>query len=283
MMCALFLRDEKHVKHGRMYLFIEGIFDWMVGRYARGLDFVLAHQRITLVVFLLTVASSVGLYMLEPKGFFPQQDTGIIAGLSDASQDVSFAEMVRLQHKLTDVVSQDPDVAGFATSVGGSRPLNNGFLVLGLKPRDERSANADQIIARLRSKIAQVQGATLFLQAAQDLNVGGRLSRTQYQYTVQDSNIAELNEWAPKLLDKMKELPQLRDVASDQQTSSTTLSLTIDRDQAARFGIRAYHRFGRSLWRQLPAVQAGARTLGRPQIQLRRHVRSDRDRGGNPA
>jgi hydrophobic/amphiphilic exporter-1 (mainly G- bacteria), HAE1 family len=210
----------------------------LVARYAAGLDFVLARQFATLIVFILTVASSVGLYVLEPKGFFPQQDTGIIAGLSDSSQDVSFAEMVRRQHKLLDVVSKDPDVASYITSVGGSRPLNNGFVVIGLKPRDQRSASADQIIARLRPQIAQVEGATLFLQAAQDLNVGGRLARTQYQYTVQDANIDELNEWAPKLLDSMKSLPQLRDVATDQQANSTSLSMTIDRDQAARFGIQ---------------------------------------------
>jgi hydrophobe/amphiphile efflux-1 (HAE1) family protein len=238
MMCALFLKDEKHARHGRAYLFVEGIFDRMVSRYAAGLDFVLAHQRATLLVFILTVAASVGLYVVEPKGFFPQQDTGIIAGLSDSSQDVSFAEMVRRQHRLLDVVSKDPDVATYITAIGGSRPLNNGFVVLGLKPRDQRSASADQIIARLRPKLAQVEGATLFLQAAQDLNVGGRLARTQYQYTLQDANIDELNEWAPKLLDRMKALPQLRDVASDQQANSTSLSMTIDRDQAARFGIQ---------------------------------------------
>jgi hydrophobe/amphiphile efflux-1 (HAE1) family protein len=238
MMCSLFLRDEKHAKHGRLYLFVEGLFDRMVGAYARGLDLVLRYQFATLIVFVLTVAASVGLYAVEPKGFFPQQDTGIIAGLADASQDVSFAEMVRLQHKLTDVVSKDPDVAAWATSVGGNRPINNGFIVIGLKPRSERSATADQIIARLRPKLAQVKGATLFLQAAQDLNVGGRLARTQYQYTLQDADIDELNEWAPKLLDKLKSLPGLRDVASDQQASSTMLSVTIDRDQAARFGIQ---------------------------------------------
>jgi multidrug efflux pump subunit AcrB len=238
MMCSLFLQDEKHVKHGRAYMMIEGFFDRLVAGYAWGLDVVLRRQFLTLIVFIITVAATVGLYIVEPKGFFPQQDTGIIAGLADASQDVSFAEMVRLQHKLTDVVSQDPDVAGWATSVGGTRPLNNGFIVIGLKPREQRTASADQIIGRLRPKLAQVKGATLFLQAAQDLNVGGRLSRTQYQYTMQDADINELNEWAPKLLDKLKGLPQLRDVASDQQASSTMLSMSIDRDQAARFGIQ---------------------------------------------
>ena len=238
MMSALFLRDERHVKHGRLYLLVEGFFDRLVAGYARGLDLVLRHERITLLVFVLTVAASVGLYMAEPKGFFPQQDTGIIAGLADASQDVSFEEMVRLQHQLADVVAADPDVANYGTFVGGSRPINNSFIFIGLKPRDERSATADQIIARLRPKLAEVKGATLFLQAAQDLNVGGRTARTQYQYTLQDSDIGELNEWAPKLLEQMKALPQLRDVASDQQNNSAMMMVTIDRDQAARFGIQ---------------------------------------------
>jgi hydrophobe/amphiphile efflux-1 (HAE1) family protein len=238
MMCSRFLRDEKHARHGRFYMFTERCFDALISGYTRGLDWVLRHQRATLAVFFATLATTVVLYALEPKGFFPQQDTGIIVGLADASQDVSFGEMVKLQHRLTDVVAQDPDVAGWATFVGGSRPINNGFVVIGLKPRSERKATADQVIARLRAKLAGVQGATYFLQAAQDLNVGGRTSRTQYQYTLQDPDLDELNEWAPKLLAKLRSLPQLRDVATDQQTNSTMLALTIDRDQAARFGIQ---------------------------------------------
>src|SRR5476651_1109184 len=238
MMCALFLRDEQRVEHGRLYLAIERGFAKMLELYTRGLDFVLRHQRPTLFVFLATVAASGILYVVIPKGFFPQQDTGIIVGLSDASQDVSFDQMVRLQHKLTDVIARDPDVASWGASIGGSRPINNGFVILGLKPRDERSATADQIITRLRPQLAKVPGATLFLQAAQDLNVGGRTSRTQYQYTLQDSDLDELNEWAPRLLAQLQKLPQLRDAASDQQTSGTMVSLTIDRDQAARFGIQ---------------------------------------------
>jgi hydrophobic/amphiphilic exporter-1 (mainly G- bacteria), HAE1 family len=173
-----------------------------------------------------------------PKGFFPQQDTGIIQGLTDAPQDVSFDEMLRLQRRITDIVSKDPGVASWAAFVGGGRPLNNGFVILGLKPRDERDATADQIIERLRKQIGRVPGGTLFMQASQDLNVGGRLARTQYQYTLQDANLDELNTWAPRLLAELKKLPQLRDVASDQQNSSTKLSLVIDRDQAARFGIQ---------------------------------------------
>jgi hydrophobic/amphiphilic exporter-1 (mainly G- bacteria), HAE1 family len=191
-----------------------------------------------LTVFLITVAATVVLYIEIPKGFFPQQDTGIISGLSDAPQDISFNEMVRRQHALLDVVAKDPDVESYGTGLGGSRPINNGFVVIGLKPRDERDASADQIINRLRPQLAKVPGATLFMQAAQDLNVGGRTTRTQYQYTLQDSNIDELNDWAPKLLAALQKLPMLRDVASDQQTTSGMLSLTIDRDQAARFGIQ---------------------------------------------
>ena len=238
MMCSLFLRDERHAKHGRFYMATERMFDALLGGYRRGLDLVLRHQGLTLLAFVLTVAATVGLFMVVPKGFFPQQDTGIIQGLSDAAQDISFPEMVRLQHKLTDVIAKDPDVAGWAASVGGNRALNNGFAVLGLKPRGERSASADQIISRLRPQLAKVQGATLYMQAAQDINVGGRLARTQYQYTLQDADLEELNEWAPKLLSAMQKMPQLRDVASDQQNHSSKLALVIDRDQASRFGIQ---------------------------------------------
>ena len=238
MMASLFLRDERHVQHGRFYMMLERGFQWMIDHYTRGLDFVLRHQQATLLTFVATVATAVLLYIVEPKGFFPQQDTGIIVGLTDAPQDVSFDGMVNLEKRLMAVAGKDPAVESWGAFVGGSRPLNNGFVVLGLKPRDQRDATADQVITRLRRKLAAVPGGTVFLQAAQDLNVGGRTSRTQYQYTLQDSNIDELNEWAPRLLARLEKLPQLRDVASDQQSSSTMLSLVIDRDQAARFGIQ---------------------------------------------
>jgi hydrophobic/amphiphilic exporter-1 (mainly G- bacteria), HAE1 family len=238
MMCALFLRDEKHVQHGRFYTTLERGFDWLIGHYTRGLDFVLRHQFATLLTFVATVAAAVLLYVYVPKGFFPQQDTGIIQGITDGPQDVSFDEMMRLEKRLADVISADPGVAGYGAFVGGGRPLNNGFFILGLKPRDERDATADQIITRLRPKIARVAGGTVFLQASQDLNVGGRAARTQYQYTLQDSNLEELNEFAPRMLGELKKLPTLRDVASDQQSSSSKLQLVIDRDQAARFGIQ---------------------------------------------
>jgi hydrophobic/amphiphilic exporter-1 (mainly G- bacteria), HAE1 family len=238
MMASLFLRDERHARHGRLYLVLERGFQWLIDHYTRGLDFVLRHQRATLVTFIATVATAVLLYVVIPKGFFPQQDTGIIVGLTDAPQDVSFDEMVSLEKRFMAVISRDPAVESYGTFVGGSRPLNNGFVVLGLKPRDERDATADQVITRLRKKLAAVPGGTVFLQAQQDVNVGGRTARTQYQYTLQDANINELNEWAPRLLAKLQKLPELRDVASDQQSSSTMLSLVIDRDQAARFGIQ---------------------------------------------
>jgi hydrophobic/amphiphilic exporter-1 (mainly G- bacteria), HAE1 family len=237
-MCALFLRDEKHARHGKAYMVIERAFDRLLAGYTRGLDFVLDHKRATLVTFLITMAASVALYIVIPKGFFPQQDTGIISGLSDAPQDISFEEMVRRQRVLLSVVEHDPDVASYGTGIGGNRPINTAFVIMSLKPRSERKASADDVINRLRPQLAKVPGITLFVQAAQDLNVGGRTSRTQYQYTVQDSNIDELNEWAPKLLAELKKLPSLRDVASDQQTSSGMVALTIDRDQAARFGIQ---------------------------------------------
>jgi HAE1 family hydrophobic/amphiphilic exporter-1 len=237
-MCALFLRDEKHAKHGKAYMVIERGFDKLLAGYTRGLDFVLDHKRATLVTFLITLAATVALYIEIPKGFFPQQDTGIISGLTDAPQDISFDEMVRRQHAVFDVVGRDPDIASYGTGIGGNRPINTGFVILGLKPLSERKSSADEVITRLRPQLAKVPGIQLFLQASQDLNVGGRTSRTQYQYTVQDSDINELNEWAPKLLDVLKKLPTLRDVASDQQTSSGMLTLDIDRDQASRFGIQ---------------------------------------------
>jgi HAE1 family hydrophobic/amphiphilic exporter-1 len=216
----------------------ERFFDGMLALYTRGLDLVLRHQAVTLAVFAATVAATVALYVVVPKGFFPQQDTGVIVGFSEAGQDVSSTEMARLQHALTDVVARDPDVASWAAAVGGARGTNTGVVFMSLKPRDQRTASADQVIARLRPQLAKVQGATLFLQAAQDLNVGGRLSRTQYQYTLRDADLNELNQWAPRLLARLKKLTELRDVASDQQTSGTMLSLTIDRAQAARFGIQ---------------------------------------------
>jgi hydrophobe/amphiphile efflux-1 (HAE1) family protein len=237
-MCSIFVKDEKHRRHNRLYQLVERFFDGLLALYARGLDFVLQHRLPTLGVFFLTMIATAYLYVLVPKGFFPQQDTGTITGFSEAAEDTSYAEMARLQQQVLDVISRDPDVASWGSAIGGARAFNTGLVVITLKPRDQRTATADQIIARLRPQLAQVKGIALFMQAAQDLNVGGRLSRTQYQYTLEDSDIDELNTWAPKILAKLQTVPQLRDVASDQETGGGTLSLAIDRDQAARFGIQ---------------------------------------------
>jgi hydrophobic/amphiphilic exporter-1 (mainly G- bacteria), HAE1 family len=221
-----------------VYLAIENGFDHMLAGYTRGLDFVLRHQRATLATFVLTVTAAAVLFAVIPKGFFPQQDTGIISGLTNAPQDISYGGMVRLVHQMTNVIDHDPDVASWSASIGGFRPINNAAVLIGLKPRDQRKASADEIIRRLRQKLARVPGGTLYLQANQDLNMGGRVSAAQYQYTLQDSDLGELNQWAPRLLAAMHKLPQLSSVASDQQSSGGTLSLVIDRDQAARFGIQ---------------------------------------------
>jgi HAE1 family hydrophobic/amphiphilic exporter-1 len=239
MMASRFLRAHKETQHGRFYQWSERAFDAMLRGYERGLDLALRWRLTTLGIFFATLALSVYLFVIIPKGFFPQQDTGLITATSEAAQDISFADMKRHQEELGDIVRADPDVASVAMAVGGSGgALNTGRMFITLKPRSERKASAQQIIARLRPKLEQVQGARLFMQAAQDVRLGGRATRTQFEYTLQDANLAELNEWAPKILDKMKTLPQLRDVATDQQTQGTTLTLTIDRDTASRFGIQ---------------------------------------------
>jgi hydrophobe/amphiphile efflux-1 (HAE1) family protein len=239
-MGARFLRPKTSVRHGRLYLLSERAFDVMLAGYRRSLDVALRHRFITLLVFIGTVALSVYLFVIIPKGFFPQQDTGLILGTSEAAQDVSFAEMKRYQLALAAVVAADPDVATVGMNAGatGQQTQNNGRFFITLKLRDERSASAMQVIDRLRPQLVKVQGAALFLQPAQDINIGGRPTRTLYQYTLQDPDLNELNQWAPKIFGKLKTLPQLADVATDQQTGGDTLTLTIDRDAAARFGIQ---------------------------------------------
>jgi multidrug efflux pump subunit AcrB len=218
----------------------ERMFDLMLDGYRRTLDIALRYRRITLGVFLMTLALSGYLFVIIPKGFFPIQDTGLIIGTSEAAQDISFSQMSRHQLELGRIVSSDSDVASVAMMVGatGDQTQNNGRMWITLKPMGERKASATEIIARLGPKLAQVEGAALFLQPAQDIRVGGRPSRTLFQYTLQDPNLDELNQWAPKILAKMKALPQLTGVATDQQTGGATLTMTIDRDQAARFGIQ---------------------------------------------
>jgi hydrophobic/amphiphilic exporter-1 (mainly G- bacteria), HAE1 family len=237
MMASRFLKPPKEAHHGRLYAWSERAFDALLRGYERGLDVVLRHRFITLCVFFATVGLSVYLFTIIPKGFFPQQDIGLITGIAEAAQDISPTDMQRHLEALSKVVRDDPDVDHVAMFVGGSgNPTNNGRMFITLKPRNERKANADQIIARLRGQLDKIEGAKLFLQAAQDVRVGGRPSRTQFQYTLQGADVGQLNEWAPKMLEKFKTLPELRDVATDQQTDGTTLTLTIDRDQASRYG-----------------------------------------------
>ena len=237
MLCSRFLKPHSAESHGRMYQMFERGFDAMLNGYKRGLHVVLRHQFITLMVFFATMAATVVLFIVIPKGFFPQQDTGFVYGFAESAQDSSFSSMNKRMLALADVVRKDPDVTGFGMS-GGFSTFNTGNFFISLKPKDEgRTASADEIIARLRPQLAKVQGVNLFLQAGQDINVGGRLSRTQYQYTVTDSNLDELNIWAPKLLNRFRQLPQLTDLASDQQNAAAAANLTIDRARASSFGI----------------------------------------------
>jgi hydrophobic/amphiphilic exporter-1 (mainly G- bacteria), HAE1 family len=238
MMASRFLRGHGEIKHGKFYQWSERWFDAMLRAYERGLDRALSWKRTTLVIFFATLGLSVYLFVIIPKGFFPQQDNGLITATSEASQDISFEAMKAKQEELARIVMEDPAVATVAMAIGGSgRAGNNGNLFITLKPRNERDALAQQVIARLRPKLEKVEGARLYMQAAQDVRLGGRPTRTQFEFTLQDSNLAELNEWAPKILARMQQLPQLRDVATDQQSQGTTLQLTINRDTASRYGI----------------------------------------------
>ena len=237
MMASRFLRPPKEAHHGRLYAWSERAFDGLLHGYERGLDIVLRHRFPTLCVFFATLALSVILFVVIPKGFFPQQDIGLLSGVSEASQDVSPERMMRYQEALGEVVRADPAVDHVAMFMGGNgNPPNTGRMFITLKPRDERTASADQVIARLRGPIDKIEGARLFLQAFQDVRVGGRISRTQFQYTLQSADIEQLNEWAPTMLAKFKSLPELRDVATDQQTEGATLTLKVNRDQASHYG-----------------------------------------------
>ncbi|TWB88925.1 HAE1 family hydrophobic/amphiphilic exporter-1 [Bradyrhizobium macuxiense] len=239
MMASRFLRARAETRHGRLYQWSEAAFDRMLHGYERGLDLALRWSRTTLCIFFATVALSVYLFVIIPKGFFPQQDNGFLIAVSQMAQDISFADMKRHQEELSSIVRADPAVDSMAEFIGGGgTALNSGRMYITLKPREERDANAEQIIARLRPKLEAVEGARLYMQASQDVRLGGRATRTQFEYTLQDANLAELNEWAPKILTRLKTLPELRDVATDQQTEGTTLTMTIDRDTASRFGIQ---------------------------------------------
>ncbi len=238
MMCAKFLRAEGK-EHGHIYHASEWAFDRLLGGYRRGLDWVLRHQPLTLGVTIATACLSVYLYILVPKGFFPQQDTGRISGSVQAAQDISFSAMSVKMRQFVDIVMKDQAVNTIVGFAGGNTQYNTGRMFITLKPLAERKINADQLIGRLRGKLAVVPGATLYMQSAQDLTIGGRFGQAQYQYTLQGEDLAEMNEWAPRLLQKMRSLPQLRDVNTDQQDKGLQASVIIDRDTAARLGIAA--------------------------------------------
>jgi HAE1 family hydrophobic/amphiphilic exporter-1/multidrug efflux pump len=241
MMCAHLLanRDEGHGAPRPGLL--ERSFDRVLRAYEVSLLWVMRHQRTTLAALLLTVVGTGYLYVTIPKGFFPQQDTGFIFGLAEGAQDVSVRGMMERKLALADVVAKDPDIATFAFAVGptggGVQTTNNGRFWINLKPTSQRSASADDVVNRLRPQLARVSGITLFMQVAQDISVGGRVARTQYQYTLQGADLAELIEWGPRVLDALRRLPELQDNATDQQTNAPAVTAVIDRDTAGRFGI----------------------------------------------
>ena len=240
MMASRFLSSEQQ-QHGRLYMLVERGFEAMIRFYERTLDLAIRFRFITLLVFIATVATSIGLFVVIPKGFFPTQDTGIIIGITDAAQDISFDAIGKLQQQVARVVLSDPAVQAVSSSVGAGlagQTANNGRMYITLKPWGTRKDNVTTVIARLDEKMKSVAGINLYLQPAQDVSVGGRLSRTLYQYTLQDPNERELNLWAPKILDKLRTIPQLADVTTDQEMNGSTATLAYDRDQAARFGIQ---------------------------------------------
>jgi hydrophobe/amphiphile efflux-1 (HAE1) family protein len=239
MMAARFIQRPSH-EHGRVYRAFETFFDALLSGYRRTLDIALAHQAITLAVFFVTMAFTVVLFLLIPKGFFPIQDTGQLFAITEAAQDVSPKEMMRVQEEIGAIVARDPDIEGFGSNMGsggGASTSNSGRIFATLKPRDERNVSATQIVDRLRPQFAAVKGAAVFMQIPQDITVGGRLSRGQFQYTLQDVDIPELAEWSGRMLAKMKTLLQLSDVSTDLLNSAPQLTVTINRDQASRFGI----------------------------------------------
>ncbi len=241
MMCSQLLKakaDQK--KKGRFYEASERVWDRIISFYARTLRWVLQHQGALLIVAVATLAATILLYVIVPKGFFPVQDTGVIQGISEAGENISFPAMATRQQALAGVILQDPAVESISSFIGVdgiNTTLNSGRILINLKPLDERKISASAVIRRLQPEIAKVEGITLFMQPVQDLTVEDRVSQTQYQYTLQDANADELNEWTAKLVAKLQTLPELRDVATDQQTHGLAARLVIDRVTASRLGI----------------------------------------------
>ena len=243
MMCSQFLRPIHEQRHGRLYKASERIFRWMADEYAVGLRWVLRHQVLILMVTIGTFLLNIYLFVIVPKGFFPEQDTGRLTGAARASQDISFDAMKIKQTKLAQMVLNDPAVDTIIAFAGGSGPgggsNNVGRMFISLKPLSVRKVSADQVVNRLRSKLMSVPGAALFLQVQQEFQTGARGADAQYQYTLVDPNLEELNTWAPRLLAKMRTLPELRDVSTDQQDRGLEENLVINRDTASRLGLTA--------------------------------------------
>ena len=242
MMCAWILKPEPPPgERGRFYAWSERTFERVIAAYGRGVDWVLRHQPLTLAITIGTFLLTVLLALTIPKGFFPVQDTGLITAITEAPPGVSFARMSDLQQQVVGVVRKDPDVVAVASFIGadGTNPTtNSGRLSITLKPRDERHASVDEIIARLQPRLARAcRASRVYLQAVQDLQIETRVSRTPYQYTLEDADPAELAAWAPKLLGKLRTLPELRNVATDQLGDGPLTLLNIDRDTASRLGI----------------------------------------------
>jgi hydrophobe/amphiphile efflux-1 (HAE1) family protein len=241
-MCSLFLKEQGLHPKGRFNRGAERFFERIIGAYDRGLNFVFRHQFAALMCTLLLMVATGYLYVKIPKGFFPQQDTGTVFGEIDTRQDASFLKTVKMAHEIVDIVRNDPSVGGVFMLAGAYayNPTENAARVFfALKPFEERNDTANQVVQRLRQKVQTVEGAIFYMQVPQNITVGGRLSRTQYQYTLTDTNDAELDHWAPILEAEMRKLPELQDVASDQQNASPTMTIDVDRDAAYRLGLSA--------------------------------------------
>src|SRR4051812_15228837 len=238
MMCSRLLKPETK-EHGRLYCFFERGFDGLLALYEKGLKIVLRHRFITLMTMFGTIALTGYLFVVIPKGFFPEQDTGLIIGLSEAAQDISFQAMAERQQALLNAVMRDPAVASVGSAVGaggGNTTVNNGRVYIALKPQNQRGSMAE-VMGRLRTNLAKIQGITLYMQAAQDITIGGRVSKTMYQYTLADADPGELNHWAALFLDRIKAVPGIADVATDQLNAGPMLDITIKREVASSFGI----------------------------------------------
>jgi multidrug efflux pump len=281
MMCARLLRHVPDEEQGKFYKASELVFRRVIDFYDRTLHWVLRHQAATLAVAILTFVATIALYIVIPKGFFPVQDTGVILGISEGSQTASFSTMAKGQQELAKVILKDPAVESLSSFIGvdGTNATpNSGRIQINLKPLDERKIHADDLIRRLQPELAKVSGITLFLQPVQDLTVEDRISKTQYQFSLEDPDSAELNVWVPRFVDKLKALPELRDVASDISNAGVQARVVIDRNAAARFGITPqqiddalYDTFGQrqvsTMFTQLNQYRVVLE--GRPELQVR--------------